>query len=209
MSSVELAQQLGARQPIAWLIKRELMAAIAAREARSPAGGAGRDRRRLSQQAARRRRARPRAAGKTPFVAAVEDTAEREPRRLRLTVAKGFRKKKIATLASATSPPAAAWSATACPAGRQSASRLRPLPHVTSSGRTRPVGALHLGQRRARRHRDGARRPSHHVNAKHAQRYLTSFAWRFNRRASSIPSATSGLRLARTAPHPYQVIIAG
>ena len=39
------------------------------------------------------------AAGKTPFVAAVETTAERKPRRLKLTVVKGFRKKEIAALA--------------------------------------------------------------------------------------------------------------
>ena len=39
------------------------------------------------------------AAGKTPFVAAVETTAARKPRRLRLTVVKGFRKEEIATLA--------------------------------------------------------------------------------------------------------------
>ena len=39
------------------------------------------------------------AAGKTPFVAAVETTPERKPRRLRLSVVKGFRKPEIATLA--------------------------------------------------------------------------------------------------------------
>ena len=39
------------------------------------------------------------AAGKTPFVAAVETTAERKPRRLKLTVVKGFRKKEIERLA--------------------------------------------------------------------------------------------------------------
>ena len=47
------------------------------------------------------------AAGKTPFVAAVETTAERKPRRLRLTVVKGFRKKRSRRWPSATSPPAA------------------------------------------------------------------------------------------------------
>ena len=48
------------------------------------------------------------AAGKTPFVAAVETTAERKPRRLRLTVVKGFRKKEVeGRWPSATSPPAA------------------------------------------------------------------------------------------------------
>ena len=40
------------------------------------------------------------AAGKTPIVAAVETTAERKPRRLKLTVVKGFRKKEIAKLAT-------------------------------------------------------------------------------------------------------------
>ena len=39
------------------------------------------------------------AAGKTPFVAAVETTAERKPTRLKLTVVKGFRKKEIEALA--------------------------------------------------------------------------------------------------------------
>jgi ISXO2 transposase-like protein len=39
------------------------------------------------------------AAGKTPFVAAVETTPEKKPRRLRLTVVKGFRKKEIEKLA--------------------------------------------------------------------------------------------------------------
>jgi hypothetical protein len=39
------------------------------------------------------------AAGKTPFVAAVETTVERRPRRLRLTVVKGFRKKEVEKLA--------------------------------------------------------------------------------------------------------------
>src|SRR5688500_15693424 len=38
------------------------------------------------------------AAGKTPIVAAVETTAERKPRRLKLTVVKGFRKKEIEKL---------------------------------------------------------------------------------------------------------------
>ena len=50
----------------------------------------------------------------------------------------------------------------------------------------------------------------HHVSAKHAQRYLTSFAWRFNRRYQ-LDSLTERLAYAcaATAPHPYRVIIAG
>ena len=50
----------------------------------------------------------------------------------------------------------------------------------------------------------------HHVSAKHAQRYLTSFAWRFNRRYQ-LDTLTERLAYAcaRTAPHPYRVVIAG
>src|SRR3954470_14072806 len=39
------------------------------------------------------------AAGKTPVVAAVETTPERRPRRLRLSVVKGFRKREVEKLA--------------------------------------------------------------------------------------------------------------
>ena len=39
------------------------------------------------------------AAGKTPIVAAVETTAERRPRRLRLSVVKGLRKNEVERLA--------------------------------------------------------------------------------------------------------------
>ncbi len=50
----------------------------------------------------------------------------------------------------------------------------------------------------------------HHVSAKHAQRYLASFAWRFNRRYQ-LDTLTERLAYAcaQTAPHPYRVIIAG
>ena len=50
----------------------------------------------------------------------------------------------------------------------------------------------------------------HHVSAKHAQRYLSSYAWRFNRRYD-LDTLTERLAYActRTMPHPYRVIIAG
>ena len=50
----------------------------------------------------------------------------------------------------------------------------------------------------------------HHVSAKHAQRYLSSFAWRFNRRFQ-LDSLTEHLAYAcaRTEPHPYRAIITG
>ena len=89
MSSVELARRLGTRQPTAWLMKHKLMAAMAAREAEKPklTGRVEVDDAYLGGQRPGGKRGRG-AAGKTPFVAAVETTPERKPRRLRLTVVK-------------------------------------------------------------------------------------------------------------------------
>ena len=80
MSSVELARRLGTRQPTAWLIKHKLMAAMAAREAEKPklTGRVEVDDAYLGGQRSGGKRGRG-AAGKTPFVAAVETTAERKP----------------------------------------------------------------------------------------------------------------------------------
>ena len=49
----------------------------------------------------------------------------------------------------------------------------------------------------------------HHVSAKHAQAYLTSFAYRFNRRRQ-LDSIVERLAWAavHTGPHPYRVVTA-
>ena len=114
MSSVELARRLGTRQPTAWLLKHKLMAAMEAREATKPklAGRVEVDDAYLGGERSGGKRGRG-AAGTTPFVAAVETTAERKPRRLRLTVVRGFRKKEIEALAKRDFAPAAMSSATA------------------------------------------------------------------------------------------------
>ena len=86
MSSVELARRLGTRQPTAWLMKQKLMAAMAARDASKPKleGRIETDDAYLGGARPGGKRGRG-AAGKTSFVAAVETTPERKPRRLRLT----------------------------------------------------------------------------------------------------------------------------
>ena len=147
MSSVELACRLGTRQPTAWLVKHKLMAAMATREAEKPklVGRVEMDDAYLGGQRSGGKRGRG-AAGKTPFVAAVETTAERKPRRLRLTVVKGFRKKEIERLAkrdlvagSNVVSDGLSWNG-----GHRS--RLRPLPDGNGLGAERgQVGAVSLG----------------------------------------------------------------
>ena len=80
ISSVELARRLGVRQPTAWLVKHKLMRAMAAREAAKPkpSGRVEVDDAHLGGERPGGERGRG-AAGKTPFVAAVETTAERSP----------------------------------------------------------------------------------------------------------------------------------
>src|SRR3954469_5824240 len=122
ISSIELARRLGVRQPTAWLgqhkpmrggrprrpwvVKHKPMRAMAAREAAKPklAGRVEMDDAYLGGERSGGKRGRG-AAGETPFVAAVETTAERKPRRLRLTVVEGFRKREVERLAKATIEP--------------------------------------------------------------------------------------------------------
>ena len=112
-------------------MKQKLMAAMATREANKPKleGRVELDDAYLGGARSGGKRGRG-APGKTPFVAAVETTAERKPRRLRLTVVEGFRKPLIEKLAkrdfAAGSNPGGVvgtphptwWSPTASPAGR-------------------------------------------------------------------------------------------
>jgi hypothetical protein len=213
MSSVELARRLGTRQPTAWLMKQKLMAAMQARDAAKPKleGRVGIDDAYLGGVRTGGRRGRG-AAGKTPFVAAVETTPARRPRRLRLTVVKGFRKREVERLAESdfaagsniVSDGLSCWTAV-------EQAGCTHFPMVTGSGPKAAKWApfqwvsTMLGNIKT-----ALAGTYHHVSAKHAQRYLASFAWRFDRR-HQLDTLTERLvyACARTAPHPYRIIIEG
>src|SRR5689334_3047259 len=212
ISSIELARRLGVRQPTAWLVKHKLMRAMAAREAEKPklAGRVEMDDAYLGGERAGGKRGRG-AAGKTPVVAAVETTADRRPRRLRLSVVKGFRKREVEKLAKATIEPGtdvvsdglSCW-----PAVEKAGCSHRPM--VTGSGKRAanwtPFKWVNTTLGNVKTALAGT---YHHISPKHAQFYLTSFAYRFNRR-SQLDSIVERLAWAatRTAPQPYRAIIA-
>jgi hypothetical protein len=100
ISLIELGRRLGVKQPTAWLVKPKLMRAMAAAEADEPRleGRIEIDDAYRGGERSGGKRGRG-AAGKQPFVAAVETTAARRPRRLRLSLVKGFRKKEVEKLA--------------------------------------------------------------------------------------------------------------
>jgi transposase-like protein len=212
ISSVELGRRLGVKQATAWLMKHKLMRAMAAREA-AKAKLAGRveiDDAYLGGERAGGKRGRG-AAGKTPIVAAVETTADRRPRRLRLSVVKGFRKKEVAKLAkrdftagaTVVSDGLSCWKAV-----EQAGCSHRPM--ATGAGKKAASWApfkwvnTTLGNIKT-----AIAGTYHHVSAKHAQSYLTSFAYRFNRRFR-LDSIVQRLAWAavHTAPQPYGIVTA-
>ena len=152
------------------------------------------------------------AAGKTPIVAAVETTAERRPRRLRLSVVKGFRKKEVERLAkrdfaagsNVVSDGLSCWPAVE-KAGCQH------FPMATGSGKRAaswaPFQWVNTTAWATSRPRSPA--PTTTSAPSMRSRYLTSFAYRFNRRFQ-LDSIVERLAWAavHTAPQPYRVIIA-
>jgi hypothetical protein len=212
ISSIELARRLAVKQPTAWLMKHKLMRAMANREAEKPKlrGRVEIDDAYLGGERSGGKRGRG-AAGKTPFVAAVETTPERKPRRLKLTVVKGFRKKEVEKLAkrdfaagsNVVSDGLSCW-----PAVEKAGCAHFPM--VTGSGkqaaRWAPFRWVNTVLGNIKTAITGT---YHHVSSKHAQSYLTSFAYRFNRRFQ-LDSIVERLAWAavHTTPQPYRVIIA-
>jgi transposase-like protein len=212
ISSIELGRRLGVRQQTAWLMKHKLMRAMAEREAAKPrlSGRVEVDDAYLGGERPGGKRGRG-AAGKTPVVAAVETTPERKPRRLRLTVVKGFRKKEVEKIAKRDLAPGtnvvsdglSCWPAVA-KAG------CAHFPMATGAGKRAagwaPFRWVNTCLGNIKTALVGTYR---HVSPKHAQQYLTSFAYRFNRRYQ-LDSIVERLAWAavHTGPHPYRVITA-
>lgn len=212
ISSVELGRRLGVRQGTAWSLKQKLMQAMLLREETKPKldGRVEIDDAYLGGvRGGKRGRG---AAGKTPFVAAVETTAERKPRRLRLKVVKGFRKQEISKLAKAEiaagtkveSDGLRCWSAVTEAGCEHSSIKTGSGKKAVSLAPFKWVNTT-LGNIKT-----ALAGTYHHVSPKHAQRYLTSFAWRFNRRYA-LDTMTERLAWACThnPPFPYRAIVNG
>jgi transposase-like protein len=212
ISSVELGRRLGVKQGTAWLVKHKLMRAMAAREATKPrlSGRVEVDDAYLGGERSGGKRGRG-AAGKTPIVAAVETTPERKPRRLRLTVVKGFRKEEVEKLAKrdlAAGSTVVTDGLSCWPAVAKAGCEHRPM--RTGSGRRAarwsPFRWVNTCLGNIKTAMTGTYR---HVSPKHAQHYLASFAYRFNRR-HQLDSIVQRLAWAavHTGPQPYRAIIA-
>src|SRR3954470_2780804 len=212
ISSIELGRRLGVRRQTAWLMKHKLMRAMGAREAHKPklAGRVEVDDAYLGGERSGGKRGRG-AAGKTPLVPAVETTAERKPWRVRPKVVKGFRKREVERLAKAAIEPGSdvVSDGLSCwPAVEKAGCAHSPI--VTGSGkRAASLAPFRWVNTTLGNVKTAIAGTYHHVSAKHAKSYLTSFAYRFNRRFR-LDSIVERLARAatRTSPQPYRVITA-
>jgi ISXO2 transposase-like protein/transposase-like zinc ribbon protein len=212
ISSVELGRRLGVKQTTAWSMKQKIMQVMLQREEQKPLKGRVEiDDAYLGGARSGGKRGRG-AAGKTPIVAAVETTAERRPRKLKLLPVKGFRKKVVEKLArehfvpgtTVVSDGLSCWPAV-IKAGCDH------FPMVTGSGRQAARWApfkwvnTTLGNIQA-----AITGTYRQLGPAHAPRYLASFAWRFNRRFQLDSMLVRFVHsAARTKPMPYRMLVAG
>ena len=212
ISSVELGRRLGVKQPTAWTMKHKIMAVMARREADTPLSGrVEMDDAYLGGARAGGKRGRG-APGKTPFVAAVSTSPEGRPRKVKLVPVKGFRKREIARGAKRWLAPGSevltdglrCWNALDGVVGSHRAIR-------TGSGRQAARMAPFKWVNTTLGNIKSAITGTYpKLGPDHAQRYLASFAWRYNRRYqlnTMIPRFVHSA--ARTQPIPYRTLIAG
>ena len=145
-------------------------------------------------------------------MAAVETSLDRKPRRLKLQVVKGFRKAEITKLAQSSfaagtnvvSDGLSCWQ-TVTKAGCDH------FPMTTGSGKKAAQWpSFNWVNTTLGNIKTALAGTYHHISAKHAQRYLASFAWRFNRRFQ-LDTMTERLMWAalHAKPQPYRFVIAG
>ncbi|MDB4222349.1 IS1595 family transposase [Granulosicoccus sp.] len=212
VSAMQLHRQLGISYNAAWPMKHKLMQVMMEREHHKKLSGfIELDDAYLGGERTGCKRGRE-AEGKTPFVAAVETTDEHCPVRIKLSVVKGFRTKEIK-----------AWSEQHLSKGSTVISDGLPCFNAVVD-----AGCLHdrivCGGGRASVEepefywvntifgnlKSSSRSTYHAIGPKYAQRYLSEFQYRFNRRFNLrdlIP------RLAyvalRTAPMPEKLLKIG
>ena len=211
ISSIELGRRLGVKQTTAWAMKQKIMQVMHEREAKQPLSGRVEiDDAYLGGARSGGKRGRG-AAGKTPVVAAVETTAERRPRKLKLLPVKGFRKREVEKLAREHLAPGSTVVSDGLPCWAAVKAGCDHFPMVTGSGRQAARWApfkwvnTTLGNIKA-----AITGTYRQLSPAHASRYLASFAWRFNRRVQ-LDSMLVRLvhSAARTQPLPYRVLVAG
>ncbi len=209
VSAMQLHRDLGISYNAAWRMRHKLMQVMMERDGKKPLGvRVELDDAYLGGERSGGRRGRG-APGKTPFVAAVETDEKGRPRRMKLSVVRGFRRREIVDWATR---------------------HLRPDTQVLSDGLACFRGVAEAGCRHEARVCSGrkghvedpqfrwvntmlgnvktALRGTYHaVDPKYAQRYLAEYEYRFNRRYR-LPDMLPRLAYValRTPPMPERLL---
>ncbi len=209
ISSIELGRRLGVTQTTAWKIKQKLMQSMLERDAKLPlTGRVEMDDAYLGGRRSGAKRGRG-APGKTPFVAAVQTTAEGQPVRIKLRRVKGFRKAEIAKMAKRDlSPGTSVFSdgLNCFTAVTAQGCAHHPIPTGSGPGAV-AVPAFKWVNTTLGNLKNTLRGTYHAIRPKHVPRYLAAFQYRYNRRyrlADMIEAL--GRDALRTPPMPYRLL---
>lgn len=212
ISAMELHRVLGISYNAAWRVKQKLMQVMMERDHNKPLSGfIELDDAYLGGERTGCKPGRG-AEGKTPFVAAVETTAEGRPTRIKLSVVKGFRSAELAH-----------WSKQHLVAGSTVISDgLACFNAVTEAGCVHDKIVCGGGRASVEEPefywvntvlgnlKSALRSTYHAVRPKYAQRYLAEFQYRFNRRVNLCSMFSRLIFIAlRTLPMPERLLKLG
>ena len=184
VSAMKLHRHLGISYNAAWRMRHKLMQVMMERDRAHPLGGSIQlDDAYLGGERSGGKRGRG-APGKTPFVAAVQTNEQGHPLRMKLTVVEGFRLTEIA-----------AWAQLHLGTGTRVVSDGLACFHgVTAAGCVHEPVVVGSGKAAVERPefrwvntilgniKNALRGTYHAIRPKYAQRYLSEFEYRFNRR---------------------------
>lgn len=209
LSAMELKRQLGVNYDTAWMLKHKLLQAMKEKDDQHPIGGIvqlddaywGGERR-----GGKRGRG---AAGKTPFVAAVELNEEGHPVRMKLSVVKGFKSKVIAKWSERHIKPQTIVISDSLACFRAIASEdkyhfravtgghLDMLEHPAFKWVNTVIGNV----------KNSLRGSCHTIGAKHLPRHLAEYCYRFNNRFDLRALLPRLAKIAvQTPPMPYRLL---
>lgn len=208
ISSLELMRRLGISYKAAWRMKQKLMQVMMERDEDKPLSGfIELDDAYLGGE----RSGKPGrgAANKTPFVAAVQTTPQGQPEAIKLHIVDGFRSKTIETWAKKALTPGSIVISDGLPCFNAVAEAGCEHDRIVCGGGRASVEEKDfywvntaLGNLKS-----AIRSTYHSIKPKHAQRYLSEFQYRYNRRydLKAIMTRLSYVAL-RTPPMPERLL---
>ncbi len=209
VSSLELARQPGVSRNTAWKVKHKLLQAMKERDERVPLHGIVQvdDACRGGERSGGKHGSG--AAGKTPFVAAVQVTAAGKPARMRMSSVAGLRKKTLAAWAGRHLQPGTEVHSDgpACFRGVAEAG-CEHVPTVTGDGQRSCGDSRFVRVNTMLAHvKRSLAGTCPALDGKHLPRYLAEFCYRFNRRYDPEALVPRLLHASvRTPPMPYRLL---